>query len=85
MISTSICLLSNSILPDHDQIVFLFPKQISNERFCSSKYWPVHNPSCQIDEASNWQILEKKIIKIVKGVHGNRKQIVKKCNRHFKY
>ena len=38
-----------------------------------------HSHSCQIDQALNRQILEKKIVKIVKSVHGNRQK-----NRHKK-
>ena len=37
-----------------------------------------NNHSCQIDQSSNRQILEK-IVKIAKGVHGNRQR-----NRHKK-
>ena len=38
----------------------------------------VENHSCQIDKASNRQILEKEIVKTGKGVHENRKKIFKK-------
>ena len=32
------------------------------------------NRRCQINKATNHQISPKKIVKIVKGVHGNRKK-----------
>ena len=34
--------------------------------------------SCQLNKASNCQILEKKNVKIVKDGNGNRKKIVRK-------
>ena len=61
------------------KIKYLFDLIISQHwtSLCESR-----THSCQINKASNRQILEKKIVKIVKDVHGNRR---KKIGTKMKY